>query len=916
MKKLVLILFALGLSLSLFSQEIVEYKGHKIEANKVIFKYRPSLLKRASQSSVDNSRMQVATFLNAIGAEERQKYPVAKMPENCAQCVDIRQIYEFRYTADVPMEYVLAKLNGMPCIEYAEPSYVGELLYTPDDPEYTNGNLWHLNTCKVLDAWDVEQGDPSVVVAVVDAGIDIIHSDLINRIAYNTEDPINGVDDDGDGFVDNYRGWDVAGNDNNPSNSSLEHGTHVAGISNAEVGNGIGTAGVGYNTKFLPIKICPDGASSVTAGYDGIVYAANHDCKVINCSWGMNAFSSYEYDIVKYATFNCDALIVAAAGNSANTEELYPASFPEVLSVGGTVSGDYVWYNSATSGTNYNRFIDICAPAKGYHSLTNNDKVLSMSGGGTSFSAPIVSGVAALVRSNFPEMTALQVSEQLRMTSDDIYALNPEEMYVNRLGIGRVNAYKALTNTSVPGIRIKEMTQKVVSDKPHISADDEIEITVTFVNYLANASNVELVVSVESSLLQPVKNDEFVASFRKNDEKTITFSFKATEDLPAKYKTYLKFSYSADDDYSSYEYVNLELNTNYFDFELGNIKSTATQDGSIAVYEIDGAQNGFQYKNYGNCIYQAGIVMAESQSAIFSRNYWNANFTTSQAMDIVDVDSCDLMITSAFSANDLLIREYLYGWNDDDALMYEFRIENQRDDTVTNLRFGTFIDWDMDLSSYNKIWYVDSLRLSVAASVLPGAYYVGIIPLDSLVSNVYAFDVNSDVIYYLDGFNKNELWYILNNSQKSVAANSATGAEVAMFHYSLVDTIFPQDSAIVRMALIAADTPEELYLLASKLKQKYTPTIITEDTTVAIASVEKNLVRLCNNHGEYKVIYPRTGARVAITVSSLVGTVVEQIVLDADEQTGEFVLKHLPMGVYVVVVQQNDETTTFKMIVD
>lgn len=137
-----------------------------------------------------------------------------------------------------------------------------------------------------------------------------------------------------------------------------------------------------------------------------------------------------------------------------------------------------------------------------------------------------------------------------------------------------------------------------------------------------------------------------------------------------------------------------------------------------------------------------------------------------------------------------------------------------------------------------------------------------------------------------------------------------------MFHYSLVDTIFPQDSAIVRMALIAADTPEELYSLASKLKQKYTPTIITEDTTVAIASVEKNLVRLCNNHGEYKVIYPRTGARVAITVSTLVGTVVEQIVLDADEQTGEFVLKHLPMGVYVVVVQQNDETTTFKMIVD
>ena len=915
MRRLVLILFAFCLSLSLFSQEFVDYKGHKIEANKVIFKYRPSLLKSATQSGVDNSKVQVATFLNSIGAVERQKFPVAKMPENCTQCVDIRQIYEFHYTADVPMEYVLAKLNGMACIEYAEPSYVGELLYTPDDPEYTNGNLWHLNTCKVLDAWDIEQGDPSVVVAVVDGGIDIVHSDLINRIAYNTDDPINGEDDDGDGFVDNYRGWDVANDDNNPSNSKLEHGTYVAGISNAEVSNGIGTAGVGYNTKFLPIKICPDGLETVSAGYDGIVYAANHDCKIINCSWGINSSSSYGYDIVKYATFNCDALVIAAAGNSANTDELYPASFPEVLSVGGTVSGDYAWYNSSTYGTNYNRYVDICAPAKGYHSLANNDKVISMSGGGTSFSSPIVSGVAALVRSKFPEMTALQVSEQLRMTSDNIYALNSEEIYADRLGIGRVNAYKALTNTSVPGIRIKEMTQKIVSDQPHISTDDVVELTVTFVNYLANAANVELEVSTESDLLQPVKNDEFVASFRKNDEKTITFSFKATQDMPANFKTYLKFSYSADNDYSSYEYTTLELSTNYYDFELGNIKSTATQDGSIAVYEINGEQNGFQYKDYGNCIYQAGIVVAENQSSIYSRNYWNANFTPSQAMNIVEVDTCDLMITSAFSAKNLLIHEYLYGWNDDDALFYEFRIENQREDTVTNLRFGTFVDWDLDLSSYNKIWYVDSLRLSVATSVLPGAYYVGIIPIDSLESNVYAFDVNSDVIYYPDGFNKNELWYILNNSQKSVAANSSTGTEVAMFRYSLIDTIFPQDSAVVRMALIAADTPEELYSLASKLKQKYTPTIITEDTTVAIASAKKNPIKLCNNHGEYKVIYPRIGSRVSITVSSIVGTVVEQIVLDADEQNGEFELKHLPVGVYVVVVQQNGESTTFKIVV-
>ena len=425
-----------------FSQTIGEYNGKKILEGVVIYKYATAQLKHG-ESSAQLARREVDEYLQAIGATPpEQKFPMATIPDNCENCVDISSIYTCQIPPKTSLDKVLAKLNKMDGVEYAEPSYVGDLFLTPNDSEYGKGNLWHLNTCNVLNAWDVEEGDSSVVVAVVDCGIDIIHKDLINKIAYNLDDPINGKDDDGDGYVDNYRGWDLADNDNNPVNSNgIEHGTYVAGIVTAEVNNEFGTAGVGYKTRMLPLKVCPQGQSVVTSGYDGIAYAANQGCKVINCSWGDPGGSKYGQDIVDYATFNCNALVVAAAGNSAATELYFPASYDNVLSVGGTIVGDYVWADSNVKGSQYNHSVDICAPAKGFYSLANDGKTFPMSGGGTSFAAPIVSGAAALVRSKYPEFSAVQVGEILRITADDIYTLNNEPKYKNMLGHGRLNVY-------------------------------------------------------------------------------------------------------------------------------------------------------------------------------------------------------------------------------------------------------------------------------------------------------------------------------------------------------------------------------------------------------------------------------------------------------------------------------------------
>lgn len=900
-----------------FSQTIGEYNGKKILEGVVIYKYATAQLKHG-ESSAQLARREVDEYLQAIGATPpEQKFPMATIPDNCENCVDISSIYTCQIPPKTSLDKVLAKLNKMDGVEYAEPSYVGDLFLTPNDSEYGKGNLWHLNTCNVLNAWDVEEGDSSVVVAVVDCGIDIIHKDLINKIAYNLDDPINGKDDDGDGYVDNYRGWDLADNDNNPVNSNgIEHGTYVAGIVTAEVNNEFGTAGVGYKTRMLPLKVCPQGQSVVTSGYDGIAYAANQGCKVINCSWGDPGGSKYGQDIVDYATFNCNALVVAAAGNSAATELYFPASYDNVLSVGGTIVGDYVWADSNVKGSQYNHSVDICAPAKGFYSLANDGKTFPMSGGGTSFAAPIVSGAAALVRSKYPEFSAVQVGEILRITADDIYTLNNEPKYKNMLGHGRLNVYNALTNDSIPSIRIIDYSLKNNTNQPFTYVKDTLFLHLTLKNQLFTAKNVAITASCENSILAPVETDTAFAEIVAGGEVECTFAFRVLITPPVNYDLQFKLLTIADNSYSDYEYISFPGNKQYYDFSVGDIQSTATNDGSIAVYSTKLEQNGFIYKNYDNCIFQAGVFIAENQNNIYVRNDKRADFTALIYPTIHETDSCDVVISSQYSAENLVVDQIIYGWDDVDALIYDFVLSNERDSTLYDVRLGTFIDWDIMDSKYNNIWYVDSLQLTVAASVSPSTLYVGCMPLDYHESGVYAFNVANDIVYYNDGFNNTELWYVVTHSQKEAGTNSVYGSEVAVFNYSKIDTLEVGNSSRVRYAMLAAETPKELYDVAYRLKQTYNPNILVPDTTeiVAVESCSLSPVQAYVRNGELYVVYQQSDEPVSIQLLGLDGKRFSAVSLAPEYQTGVYSVQIPETGVLIVSVKQNGLTYTFKFV--
>ncbi len=388
----------------------------------------------------------------------------------------IDRIYKIKLTPGYTVEEAIEKLKREPSVSYAEPQYRVHLLYVPNDPEAAvgTGQQYYLDKIKAYDAWGIERGNKNVVIGILDTGASPEHEDLKNSIAVNTADPVNGIDDDRDGYVDNYIGWDMADNDNDPTADGHRHGTLVAGIANAEADNGTGIAGVGFNSSFLPIKIFTTAETESTNAYEAIVYAADHGCDVINLSWGgIQPYSQFEQDIINYAVLEKDAVVIAAAGNDNLEIAYYPASYDNVVSVAFTDAMDI----KAPRST-YSPFVDLTAPGLGIYTTDFNGSY-RRARSGSSLATPMVSGAAALLRAKFPDYTAQQIAAQLRASTDDIYNLDGNAPYFRKLGKGRLNIAQALSDKMISGIALESYAFNYDEQK------GQVYLTVTLKNYLS-----------------------------------------------------------------------------------------------------------------------------------------------------------------------------------------------------------------------------------------------------------------------------------------------------------------------------------------------------------------------------------------------------------------------------------------------
>lgn len=359
------------------------------------------------------------------------------------------KIYRIEFSVIGQVDALLTALQALTFVEFAEKVPLGFPVFEPND---LLTEQWYLPKINATQAWDLERGSSDVLIAVVDNGTAIDHADLAANIYINTDETsgLPFIDDDLNGFTDDVNGYDTADKDADPrpksganNASRWTHGTHVAGTAAALTNNGTGVAGLAHGCRIVPIKSAlnsGDGAQ-LRSPMDGVFYASRSGADVINMSWGSYNDSQTSRMVVQEAHEN-GAVLVAAAGNDNSEDPFFPASYPEVLSVGASDQNDH-----KAGFSNYGSTIDVMAPGTSIYNalIEGNNTYGNLSG--TSMASPVVAGLAALVRSRFPQLSPQEVMQRIKDACDPIDQINPG--YENKLGAGRVNAHAAVSVTSV-----------------------------------------------------------------------------------------------------------------------------------------------------------------------------------------------------------------------------------------------------------------------------------------------------------------------------------------------------------------------------------------------------------------------------------------------------------------------------------
>ncbi|KNY30125.1 S8 family serine peptidase [Pseudobacteroides cellulosolvens] len=368
------------------------------------------------------------------------------------------------------MDSILDELKSDPDIEYAQPDFkLNSYVVPQDDDRYAE--QWGLSNSgqnvmgqvgtagvdiRANEAWDLTMGSENITVAVIDSGIDIKHKDLSNNIYTNAEEIVNGIDDDGNGFVDDVNGWDFANNDNSvyDSESQDSHGTHVAGIIAAGVNNS-GITGISPLVKVLPIKFINGSNGYTSDALNAISYAESMGATIANISWGGNEYNP----ALKEAIEKSGMVFVCAAGNMGtyvDSDPIYPACFglSNIISVAAVDNrGELASFSS------YGSRIDVAAPGVNILSTLPGNKYGYMSG--TSMAAPFVSGVAALMSSVDINLSVAQIKSRIRNNVTKISGLegkvstsgllNAKLSILNQAPIGEPSSTILPTPTLIPG---------------------------------------------------------------------------------------------------------------------------------------------------------------------------------------------------------------------------------------------------------------------------------------------------------------------------------------------------------------------------------------------------------------------------------------------------------------------------------
>lgn len=734
----------------------------------------------------------------------------------------------------IPIQKLINSISTYPEIELVEKYPERNTCAIPNDTLYFE--QFYMDILRVPEAWDSLTLKRQILVGVVDTGVDYDHPDLTENIWINPgengideqglDKRTNGIDDDGNGFVDDWRGWDFlsssdsTGYDNDPI-PGHSHGTHVSGTIAAVINNITGIAGMSDSIKILPIKIGEDNpfSTSLRNSYEGLLYAAKMGADIINCSWGGTSSSITEQEVINLAT-ELGSCVIAAAGNNNSEIAFYPASYQNVLSVAASDAGDRRAYFSNYFGT-----VDVIAPGI--------DIISTIAGGGyakwrgTSMATPIVAGIAAMVKMKNYDHSPIQIQEHIKATTDNIDSLNPD--FIGKIGKGRVNALKAVTETNPKNILLKKAIIEDNNGDGRFSSNEECTLSMVLANYLTKINNLTIRIQSVDYPNNPVfpselNYGEFLSNTTIELYKKFTFKLPLFDRYDFRYVIKIML-YDGEEQINTF-LTSIFVNPSYLTFNNNKIATTFNSRGNIGFndYSFNEQGIGFSYNNSPNILFEGSLMIAkDSLIADVARSEGqlsqNKGFELRKNLEYLPLANPTLLAGNAFFINnnpnfpDISVNHWIYQPAIPEDVVYSvYDLINNTDEILDSIYVGLYFDWDIGISGVDNIANWDEKnKIGIVRNIMIDSLpVIGIKQLTEFRDNFWAIDndgTTEDNPGVWDGYKDEEKIRML---RSGIGRAKSNATDVSIVSGSGPIFLDRKDTARVTFAFLANSNLEEL----------------------------------------------------------------------------------------------------------
>lgn len=797
--------------------------------NTVIIKFRkgstPSQIRAATSTLSSNSLNISSAVLKDVKQVFKESVFAANKPSGSNKLTDtvgLDRIYEFKFNDIFGIEKVINEILKSPFVEYAEPSYIYHTSYIPSDQFY-NSSQAYLRQIKADLAWDVIRNSSGVVIAIVDSGSDLDHEDLRPNILLPGKDLVGA----------SYTTM-IEDNDPDVKSDSTDHGVRVSGLASAVSDNGIGISSVAFNAKLLIIKAGADNnATVIYRGYEGIKYAADNGANIINCSWGGPAGGSYGQDIINYAVAK-GCLVIAAAGNENSIEPEYPAAYSGVMAVTSVDNSD-----KKSNFSNYGSHVAISAPGETFSTGNRNNYTIAR---GTSFSVPLVSGTAALVKTRFPNFDMNQVREQIRVTADEIEMVNAN--YPGLLGKGRLNVFRAVTETP-PSIRQQKITL-VDKARGAIPPGDTLRIFVDLKNFLSPVSGLTVKLSSDNPDVQVIDEQIVIGSLATLQTQVMVGAYRVyiKPGVSDNEEVTFKLTYSAAGGYTDSELFTIRVALDYLNITVNKIATTISSNGRVGFSGPEGTKGlGFIYLNE-QLLFEASLMMGNSASRVSNnsrndRGGSDEHFVKKIRVAKLDDSQAAFKGRSEFddSGNptpvDVSVKHTQTAFAaapDDKYTIVEYEIRNTGANLLSGFYAGMLTDWDVDASGRDVTRFDAANRLGLVYPKTGVGIHAGVKLLTTEFAPAYypmSDQILGDPAQSGGGLSIAEKYESLSSGIKaaSLGENTPNGTDV-MFVSGYGPLSIPANGSItVAFAFIAGDNLTDILAGAQAAQKKYNEVI-------------------------------------------------------------------------------------------